>query len=401
VNRAPYRPRGTSLIWSLVALVALTAFCSLAVDVGRVHLVRAELRLAADSAARYGATGLGSGPTSVRARALSAAGDNKADGTFVTIDSTEDVDLGTWDTSTRTFTVLHGNNQASANAVRVTVSRTAARGSAVRLAFAGIVGRPTCDVRASAIAWAPPAPYGLVGLNYIKMSGNSTAAYWSTTGASAGPAGNIASNGDITLGGGSYVNGDAHPGPNHVVNGGMGHVAGAMTPLSAPLNYPNGDGSLARTANSNANVPAAYRTAGGDLALQKGDSLSLPGGTYYFHSFDLAADASLSFTGPTTLYLYGDLALNGGATTTYQNLARNLTIVLCPAPDGTPPGKVKINSSSALYATIYAPQSPVAITGSGAIYGSLLGLQVDMSGGSSVHYDRALDGAAAGVKLVE
>ena len=62
---------------------------------------------------------------------------------------------------------------------------------------------------------------------------------------------------------------------------------------------------------------------------------------------------------------------------------------------------MKINSSSSLYATIYAPQSPVTISGSGAIYGSVLGLQVDMTGSGSVHYDRALDGAAAGVKLVE
>ena len=50
--------RGTVMVWAIVSMVALMAFVSLAVDMGRVQLAKTELQRAADAAARYGATGL-------------------------------------------------------------------------------------------------------------------------------------------------------------------------------------------------------------------------------------------------------------------------------------------------------------------------------------------------------
>src|SRR5207237_1633805 len=100
--------RGSALVYVTASLVALMAFASLAVDLGRVYVVRSELQLAADAAARYGAAGLPSGTATAENNAITAAGDNKADGTRVTI-TASDVEFGTWNSGTRTFSVLTGS----------------------------------------------------------------------------------------------------------------------------------------------------------------------------------------------------------------------------------------------------------------------------------------------------
>src|SRR5688572_19999232 len=82
------RRRGSILIWLLVSFICLVGFCSLAVDMGRVYVVKAQLSQATDAAALYAATGLSSSGTSLaRANAIAAAGDNTADGTPVTLNS--------------------------------------------------------------------------------------------------------------------------------------------------------------------------------------------------------------------------------------------------------------------------------------------------------------------------
>ena len=174
----PSRPRrsrrGVSLVYVSIALVALCGLASLAVDVGRVLLVKAELRQAADAAVRHAAHGLAQYDiATARAYAVDCADDNTADGTPVAVHAQQDVDFGTWNASTRRFTQLHGVNLASANAVRVTARRTAARNSAVRLYFAPLVGFPTADVTVTAVARINVRLPGLVGLDSITMSGSS------------------------------------------------------------------------------------------------------------------------------------------------------------------------------------------------------------------------------------
>ena len=64
-------------------------------------------------------------------------------------------------------------------------------------------------------------------------------------------------------------------------------------------------------------------------------------------------------------------------------------------------GGVSIGSSSDLYATIYAPQSAVTLSGSGDLYGSIVGLSVSMTGSSAIHYDLALDPNNGAIGLVQ
>ena len=78
----------------------------------------------------------------------------------------------------------------------------------------------------------------------------------------------------------------------------------------------------------------------------------------------------------------------------------NLTIIMCPN-GSTPPGSMTISSNAALYADIYAPQSNITLSGTGDIYGAVVGKSITMSGTSNIHYDLSLSGSNGAVSLVE
>jgi len=138
--------RGVSLVYATIAMTALMVFISLAVDMGRAQVAKTELQRAADAAARYGASGLSSGITTTQSRAQTAAADNKVDGTSVSLNTSSDLEFGTWDPTSETFTVLTGTARTSATAVRVTLSRS------VPTLFAAAMGRSSVTIRAVAIA---------------------------------------------------------------------------------------------------------------------------------------------------------------------------------------------------------------------------------------------------------
>ncbi len=141
-----------AVVYFLVMWTALIAFCSLAVDFGRVQMVKEQLQCAADAAARAGLVNLATSVSAAQTAAVNVAAANTVDGAAVTI-ATTDVAFGYWNPVAQTFTVATtAATQLAANAVQVTASRTAAKTNAVPLLFASIVGRGTCDVHSTAIA---------------------------------------------------------------------------------------------------------------------------------------------------------------------------------------------------------------------------------------------------------
>ncbi len=139
------RRRGAMMIYLCVLWTVLCGFVSLAVDVGRAHLVKEQLANTADAAARYAVKGLGDGTAVSKAIAQAAA--NKADGVPVVLQNS-DVEVGVWNSATHVFTVTNSNP----NAVRVTARRTAARGTATQTTFASIIGRTSVDLSAQSVA---------------------------------------------------------------------------------------------------------------------------------------------------------------------------------------------------------------------------------------------------------
>ena len=122
--------RGAVLILTALLTIVLLGLLAFAVDLGYVRIAHSDLQTAADAGALAGARGL---TVCCTATALSeaqrAAQLNYVFQTPVSVVPSEDIELGTWDDTTSTFTALAGN--ATANAVRLTCRVSAERGNAL------------------------------------------------------------------------------------------------------------------------------------------------------------------------------------------------------------------------------------------------------------------------------
>ena len=105
-----------------------------------------------DAAALYGVAGLTKNLSQgqIKKRCVDAAADNLCDGSPVDLQSAQDVEWGTWDPAVSQFTPV--SDPSGATAIRVTARRTNARGNAIPTVFARVLGRPSFDVTAVAIA---------------------------------------------------------------------------------------------------------------------------------------------------------------------------------------------------------------------------------------------------------
>lgn len=395
IGPAKIARRGTILIYTTIGMIAFAGIVSLAVDVGHARLVKNQLQHAADAAARYAAAGMQTSTGAATSNAVAAAGNNTADATSVLVDPNNDVEFGSWDNTNHTFTVLTGSAQSGANAVRVTCRRTAARGNPVPLTFGPVIGRSTCDVTASAIATMSSQSHGVVGLNSVSMSGNTSMdSYSSANGpyssGAAGSSASVASNGNISLSGGATIKGDANPGVGMQTSG--NGVSGSTTPLASPLSYPPASAGSYATTNDDANVLPYMRNGG--FSLSGSQSAVMPGGTYYFKFFRMSGGSQLILTGPVTIYVAGTVNLSGGVTTS-SSIPENLKIEV------TGSSNVTLTGSSAFYADVYAPQSNVTITGSAQVMGAVVGQSLSLSGSAAVHMDQGISGSGHGVSLVQ
>jgi Flp pilus assembly protein TadG len=160
------RREGTVLIYALIGFVVFCGFVSLGVDWARVQLAKTELQSACDASARYAAIGLANqinGSSAAAANASAIATQNKVDGVYQTIDTAQDVEMGVWSSNNKTFTAT--SDVDAANAIRITLRRTAARGNAIPLTFGRLIGYNSVDIMASAIAMMDYAGAGATGTN--------------------------------------------------------------------------------------------------------------------------------------------------------------------------------------------------------------------------------------------
>jgi hypothetical protein len=388
ITDTPVRPRrGAAAVYLVVALTAMIALCSLAADYGRVQLVRAELQRAADAAARAAVSGVATGVSAAIDRAATYAAANLVDGHPAPIDTARDVEFGNWDRDARTFTPLNGGARGGANAVRVSLERSAARGNPVALSFAGAIGRGTCDVRVSAIATLPPA-FGLIGLDSVNISGfGSTDSFTSDIGpystTNRASRGSIASNGQITLTGNAVVDGDAHPGRGKTVQtGGNAVVTGQTTPLTAPLAFPAPA------------LPGSFTNIGA-LSVSSGNYTVAPG-DYYCTSINISNNATFDCLGPVRVFCSGTVNITGGSIKTYQNRPANFQLLMLNG------SAVSFSGQAGFYGTVYAPQSAFSQSGKADLYGSVVARSLTFSGTwqGGVHYDEALGAAGAGIILL-
>ena len=138
---------GSSYIILAFGVAMIFGMAGLAVDMGYAYMLRQRLQTAADAAALAASAELSSS-SSVVSTAQEYATKNMPTGQHGTVLTAGDVQSGSWDPGTRTFTPGGAPN----NAVKVTVRRSATNDNSVPTFFARIFGFDSVDVDASAVA---------------------------------------------------------------------------------------------------------------------------------------------------------------------------------------------------------------------------------------------------------
>ena len=149
---------GAVLIMVALIMLVLLGFAALAVDTGYFFATKNELQNIADAAALAAAGELGDqyvkeetvDETAIKAVAVDVGTKNQAGGKYnITIDSANDIEIGTWDQDTDPKFDTSGTPP---NAVRVVARRDGLANSAVSSFFGGILGVNVVNVSADATA---------------------------------------------------------------------------------------------------------------------------------------------------------------------------------------------------------------------------------------------------------
>jgi flagellar hook assembly protein FlgD/Tol biopolymer transport system component/fibronectin type 3 domain-containing protein len=219
--------------------------------------------------------------------------------------------------------------------------------------------------------------------------------------------GNIGTNSmnvcSITMNGGAQVFGKALVG--------YGGNPATGTCISGGSSVYNSDvDALSTIKNMTPKTDPGGGTVMGALKASAGALKTLTSGNYRYSSIELGGRVKLTLNGQITIHVDGNLSITGGASiviapgsavTIYQN-GQNLNINGGSLINNTmDPKKLIIYGTSnmqsayisgvvGLYAVVFAPTADIRITGSQNIYGSIIGNTVNVSGGSSVHYDESL-----------
>jgi hypothetical protein len=215
--------------------------------------------------------------------------------------------------------------------------------------------------------------------------------------------GDVASNGDLDLEN-PYVRGDALAGPGVSVTAtSKTTVTGTMGSLTEPMEIPDPDYDLFLAAwndNDNASIPTAkgvsYDEATRVLTVDGGAKLHLPSGTYALNRLLVSGNASIIVTGPVKIYIREHFNASGGTIVNESGISSNLQIIAHPysLPGATDPVALPtatITGGTQMALVLYAPGFQVDVLGGSAIYGSIVGRSVTLTGSpTSMHFDEAL-----------
>jgi hypothetical protein len=373
-----------AMLYLIVLLAVLCGISSLAVDWARVQVATGELQSAADAAARAGAAALVRwGEAEAVSAAIAYGGYQKADGTPVQL-TAADVTLGNY---------TNGRFDAGGfptNAVRVRAERTSARGNAVPLSFARLLGRSTCDASGESVAVGAERPPGFVGMTGVVLKNNALAGSYNSvldpdpTRGTASGRGVMATNTSIVVKNNDALYGDVVLGPAATLDGGL-MVTGQVYRLSKPIPQPE----MPEWASAGENPLGLGR----DLVVSS--TTVLPGGKYWFTSLVVSAD--LSFSGPATVYVNGNVVIDARVTA-YQRRPANLMIFQLGS--GRTFGDSAGNSVE-VTARIVAPGADLVVKNDAVIRGSMVFNTITFKNNADLFYDESLGDAVYGVNVVQ
>lgn len=387
---SPLRRRGVVVVLTAISIVTLLICASLAIDVGYICALTAEQQNTADAGSLSGAIALQQGDSmSARERALDIIARNQKSQGFLSLRD-QIVEIGSWDSVSQRFTPLDPMDWGSAFAVRVRAARNDAP-----LFFARLMGHHTTDVWREAVAVGSRSCEGIWGLNGVRVPGNVvTDSYISPDGPydaiTARDNGDVCSGRDIRVMGSYDINGDMMAGFGYSVDerGGAGNITGLTTSTTSGVEAPPVDLEDAKYNNDNGTIGLTDDgnspfSSGLNLGIGSHDNLTLAPGTYFFESMTFRAAASLTVTGPTTIYLTGNLDITGEGTINTPKDPADLTIISAGSA-------VVMTGSVEFYGSILAPFADVRLGGTSDYYGAIVGGTVTMFGDFQFHVDESL-----------
>lgn len=354
--------RGSLLVLVVLALTFFISWLSIGLRRSSAELVAAET-----SSHTY------------RAIHLAEAGLDQVIGNLHTIDGTDDIFGGTL--SGGTFTVQQPLTVLSPLLYQAHIEGDFA--NARRTIEAVLYVTPLSLFRFAAFG-----DQGVVldGNNYIDSYDSRNGPYDLLTNANdEGDVGtNAAAAGAITLDGNSlFVNGQLSVGPGvadpaTVVTGfDDSQIAGEPPVVSRP-EYP---------------MPTVQIPEGitcNPLTLNGSVTYTLPSpGTYCFSRLKVESGATLTSTGPVTVYLTESLAFAGNSTVGVVNNPSQFLVLMESGTLVTIEGAVEGNAE--FYGAMYGPDAAFNIAGNADIYGSIIGNEIHVAGSARLHYDEALE----------
>ncbi len=388
---AKHSRRGNIVVLAAILLVLVFAMVAFAVDIGYICHADAELQRTADACALTAVQHLPD-QSAASLAAQKIATWNK--GTVGPDIKTSDIEFGTWDRDTATFT----STTVRPNAVRVAIERSSRRGNPLSLFFANIMGISEANVTAAAIAMYDNSLCGpLVGVDWISVTGSPvTDSYRSSDGSYdfqiPRDKGSLCSDGPIDVEGSATVNGNANAGRgcDTTLYGGA-VVTGNTSPRLRPLNIPEVDTSAISASNDNPSLPPILKgknyvemlDGSRNFTLDGGRSYTIPPGDYYFNDMILTGQSTLTVSPGVNIYLSGKLDTSGGDVINSSQIPNNLRIFMTGST-------ARIAGNSDNHMIVYAPNTAVEITGSSAFHGAAVGKTLTLSGDGSVHYDESL-----------
>jgi hypothetical protein len=371
-------------------LIVMLGMAALTIDVGYLYKLCGETQNTADAGALAGAAVLQSGDsTSAYDTALAFVGRNQEGNGYLSLDD-QVIEIGSWDSVNQVFTALDPVDwENGAFAVRVAAAHNDAS-----LFFAMVLGTDSSDVMRDAVAVGSGPCGGIWGLEGVKVHGNvQTDSYISTEtdydAATALKNGDICSLRDVDGMGSLYVKGDIMAGLGYEVDirGNAAAITGMTTATIEGVSAPPPDSGDAEYNNSNETIGLTDGglspfSSGWNMSVGSQDNITIGAGTYFFESMRFRADATLTVTGPTTIYVTGDIDAIGGGIVNDTAKPGNLTIVSL----GT---KVTLNGSADFYGSVYAPYADIVLSGDSDYYGAVVGRYVDMHGDFQFHVDES------------
>jgi len=239
--------------------------------------------------------------------------------------------------------------------------------------------------------------FGVFSDGKLTMSGGLSDSYDSDVGAynaaTAGSNGDLAADSIVVMSGPALVKGDVIA--TGTVTGGT--VTGSITqnaPAFAPypvLSCPAAGYTPAASVPLTTGV--TYNPTTGVLKISGGNTLTLPvpPTTYYFSQVVTSGGSQILFNNPANLHVdvWIDDLLNvsGGGFVNGSGKATQLALWSCGS---TSSSTWTFSGGSGAYFSVYAPNHAVSVTGSGDLWGSVIGKSVTATGGSKFHYDEAL-----------